>query len=107
MLNDMLRASPGDQTLHQTPFIKNHDLLAYASNYQNGNFRIIHRDKQPFIYFMIQTNASILEHLFDKTTVKDDGSLKASLTENTRHWILNIQGQINKCPGTINTVFIN
>ena len=65
----------------------------------NGVYRMFNRTTVPFIYFEVPSNKSILQPLFDNTTVKDDSTLKAEILRKDTLWTLRLQGEIEQCPG--------
>ena len=53
----------------------------------------------PFIYYEIPSDASILKAVYNDTTVKDDGTLKAELVRKRKQWQLKVEGELSICPG--------
>ena len=53
------------------------------------------------IAFQVPKNKSVLKPLYDDTTVKDDGTLKAEIVRKEAQWILKVQGEVEHCPGTM------
>ncbi len=49
----------------------------------------------------VPKNKSVLKPLYDDTTVKDDKTLKAEIIRKDLHWILKVQGELEKCPGEV------
>lgn len=62
-------------------------------------YRVFNRTTVPFIYFEVPANKSLLQPLFENTTVRDDGTLKAEILRSDNMWTLRLQGELEGCPG--------
>lgn len=53
----------------------------------------------PFIYFEVMADKSVIRAVYDETTVMDDDTLKATLDREKNKWKLRITGMTQNCPG--------
>ena len=74
-----------------------------------GQYRLFNKSDAhlPYIYFQIPRSESVLKPMYDPTSVKDDGTLKAELIREARKFNLKITGELERCPGMVNAFSLN
>ncbi|XP_074657526.1 uncharacterized protein LOC141910697 [Tubulanus polymorphus] len=66
---------------------------------QHGLYRILNRKDSPYLNFAIEGDTSIIETFHKPTFVRRD-TLAGSLLINPNSWVVEIKGQVKKCPGS-------
>ncbi|KAK7090882.1 uncharacterized protein [Littorina saxatilis] len=99
--NDILKESLVASE-HQKPYNPNHDLIAVALHNSSTPFIITHL-RQPPTVRITADKRSFLNGIFPSATLTP-GSLTGKMAQNDTHWIVEVTGRVEKCPGYLRIV---
>ncbi|KAL5005489.1 hypothetical protein ScPMuIL_018945 [Solemya velum] len=80
------------------PYDENTELLALQLG--DRNYAVTNKSIAPHIRIWIEKDQSILKNLYPDTRLLEDSFL-GNMDHNSTHWIVNVSGELQSCPGRL------
>ncbi|XP_023930919.1 uncharacterized protein LOC106160591 isoform X3 [Lingula anatina] len=75
------------------------DISASFIEGQRYRYRLHNTTAQPYIFFELPQNTSVMALFFPRVEIMDDTSLRARLDRNATHWLIHAEGRMKRAPG--------